>query len=264
MRMNEKGEEVWKQVAFDFDFTNDFRLEVSNLGQVRTFNKVAEGRILKGSMTEGYKVIRLKLYRHRDEKDQVKFDELKKEISELHKIRRNKIRKLDHPESVERITQLIQKKKASLSKRLLTNLKKRTINHHFMVHRLVATYFLPPPTEGQIIVTHLDYDKTNNVVTNLKWMTQEEHQLHQSANPKIIALKKYRKYMQKPRTKGMKLTSSQVIHIKLLLRRKKTSKQIAKQFNISEMQVWRIKSGENWANVQIPDADQLKYEKGNQ
>lgn len=259
--MNEYAEEIWKQVEFDFDFTNEFRLEVSNLGRVRTFNKLSDGRLLKGSLTEGYKVIRLKLFRHRDEKDQIKFDELKKEISDLYKIRREKKRKYESPESVERTTQLIQKKKASLSRRLHTNLKKRTIHHHFMVHRLVVTYFLPQPTKDQIIVAHLDYDKTNNVVSNLKWMTQEEHQEHQNKNPRLIALKKYRKYTQKPRTKGMKLTSTQVIHIKMLLRKKKPSKQIAKQFNISEMQVWRIKSGENWANIKIPEKSQLKYEK---
>ena len=42
----------------------------------------------------------------------------------------------------------------------------------------------------------------------------------------------------------MKLTSTQVMHIKVLLKRERPLKQIAKQFDISEMQVWRIKSGE--------------------
>ena len=122
-----------------------------------------------------------------------------------------------------------------------------------MIHRLVAAYFLPAPRPDQTIVAHLDYNKLNNSVTNLRWMNQEEHSLHQSKNPKVIAEKKWRKYKQKPRAKGMKLTSSQVIHIKLQLRRKKPAKQIARQFGISEMQVWRIKSGENWSSVKIPE-----------
>jgi hypothetical protein len=70
--------EIWKPITFDFEFTNNCRYEVSNWGRVRSFTKVADGRILKGSITEGYKIIRLKLYKPRDEKSQLKFDELKK------------------------------------------------------------------------------------------------------------------------------------------------------------------------------------------
>ena len=245
--------EEWKAVEFDFEFTNNTRFEISNLGNFRSFNKVSDGRILNGSLTEGFKVIRLKLYKPRDEKDQIIFDELKTEISELYKLRRMKKQHHSTPESIEVTTNHIEKKKAQLSKKLARNLKKRTVNHHFMVHRLVATYFLPPPKKDQTIVGHLNYNKLDNTVTNLRWMSQEENTLHQSKNPKVIEEKKWRKYNPKPRANGMKLTSTQVIHIKLLLRRNKPSKQIAKQFGISEMQVWRIKSGENWSSVKIPD-----------
>ncbi|MBP7982931.1 MAG: HNH endonuclease, partial [Kaistella sp.] len=235
--------EEWKTVEFDFEFTNKTRFEVSNCGNVRSFNKVSDGRILNGSLTEGFKVIRLKLYKPREEKEEQKFNVLKKEISALFAKRRETLRKNEIAET-QKLTELIEKKKTQLSKKLDRNLKKRTINHHFMIHRLVAAYFLPAPRPDQTIVAHLDYNKLNNSVTNLRWMNQEEHSLHQSKNPKVIAEKKWRKYKQKPRAKGMKLTSSQVIHIKLQLRRKKPAKQIARQFGISEMQVWRIKSGE--------------------
>ena len=244
--------EEWKTVEFDFEFTNKTRFEVSNCGNVRSFNKVSDGRILNGSLTEGFKVIRLKLYKPREEKEEQKFNVLKKEISALFAKRRETLRKNEIAET-QKLTELIEKKKTQLSKKLDRNLKKRTINHHFMIHRLVAAYFLPAPRPDQTIVAHIDYNKLNNSVTNLRWMNQEEHSLHQSKNPKVIAEKKWRKYKQKPRAKGMKLTSSQVIHIKLQLRRKKPAKQIARQFGISEMQVWRIKSGENWSSVKIPD-----------
>ena len=244
--------EEWKTVEFDFEFTNKTRFEVSNCGNVRSFNKVSDGRILNGSLTEGFKVIRLKLYKPREEKEEQKFNVLKKEISALFAKRRETLRKNEIAET-QKLTELIEKKKTQLSKKLDRNLKKRTINHHFMIHRLVAAYFLPAPRPDQTIVAHLDYNKLNNSVTNLRWMNQEEHSLHQSKNPKVIAEKKWRKYKQKPRAKGMKLTSSQVIHIKLQLRRKKPAKQIARQFGISETQVWRIKSGENWSSVKIPE-----------
>lgn len=253
MNENGLGKEIWKPVEFDFEFTNDCRFEVSNLGRVRSFNKVSDGRILKGSITEGYKVVRPKFYKPRNEKDEQKFDELKKELSALYKERREKIKNNDYAGRIERITKLIEKKKSELSKKLERNLKKRTINHHFLVHRLVAICFLPQPKPEETVVGHLDFDKLNNRVENLKWMTPEENRIHQNKSPHVIAEKKWRKYTQKPRAKGMKLTSTQVIHIKLQLKRKRPVKQIAKQFEISEMQVWRIKSGENWSHITIPD-----------
>lgn len=253
--MENKGlwKEVWKPVHLDFEFTNECRFEVSNWGRIKSFTKVASGRILKGSITEGYKVIRLKLYRARDAASDQKFTELKSEISALYKKRQHQIKKKSFSESIERTTKLIEKKKKDLSKKLADNLKKRTINHHFMVHRLVAAYFLEKPTQKETIVGHLDYDKLNNRVSNLKWMTPEENQTHQSKSPNVIAEKKLRKTKSKQRNVGLKLTSTQVMHIKLQLKRARPVKQIAKQFKVSEMQIWRIKSGENWAHVTIPD-----------
>jgi hypothetical protein len=49
--------EQWKTVWFDFEFTNDFRLEVSSFGRLRTFNKVSDGNLIKGSMINGYRIV---------------------------------------------------------------------------------------------------------------------------------------------------------------------------------------------------------------
>lgn len=45
---------------------------------------------------------------------------------------------------------------------------------YLRVHRLVAEAFIPNPN-GYDIVMHLDNDKTNNNVTNLKWGTVSEN-----------------------------------------------------------------------------------------
>jgi hypothetical protein len=53
---------------------------------------------------------------------------------------------------------------------------------------------------------------------------------------------------------GRKLTVTKVMLIKKLLARpeqKTRMKMIAKQFGVSEMQIRRIKSGENWSQVKV-------------
>lgn len=114
----------------------------------------------------------------------------------------------------------------------------------WLVHKLVATYFLPKPKEGQQFVIHKDYDKTNNHYDNLAWASQAEKTKHSVSSPKMMAINGVN------RQKGLKLTRTQVIHIKRLLQKGKTrNKMIAKQFGISEMALYRIKRGENWGHV---------------
>lgn len=110
------------------------------------------------------------------------------------------------------------------------------------VHKLIAEHFLEKK-ESEIFVIHLDYDKTNNHIDNLKWATKKEKEEHQFSNPEFKNAKR-RTYS--------KLTENQVRLIKRKIndpKRKTRMKMIAKQFGISEMQLYRIKSGENWASI---------------
>ena len=49
--------EIWKTVHFEFEFSNDYKLEVSNLGRLRSYNRINKGKILKGSIVSGYPII---------------------------------------------------------------------------------------------------------------------------------------------------------------------------------------------------------------
>lgn len=122
------------------------------------------------------------------------------------------------------------------------------------IHKLVAQYYLlPPPSEEYHFVLHLDYDKLNNHVRNLKYANKELVEKHLAKNPHYIEAKRLRKA--KPDRYNTKLSETEVIRLKKKIfdpNRKTRYKILAKQFGISEMQLYRIKTGENWGNVKVP------------
>ncbi len=50
-------------------------------------------------------------------------------------------------------------------------------NTNFAVHRIVANAFIPNPN-GYTEVNHKDYDKTNNCVENLEWVSSSQNKIH--------------------------------------------------------------------------------------
>lgn len=114
------------------------------------------------------------------------------------------------------------------------------------IHRLMAIHFLEKK-EDEIYVIHLDYDKLNNHIDNLKWATKREKELHQFKNPVFIEAVKNKKVNYKLDEGKVK-----IIKRKLASTKSKTRlKMIAKQFGVSDMQIHRIKTGENWGHVKI-------------
>ncbi len=114
-------------------------------------------------------------------------------------------------------------------------------NHSILVHYVIADLFLEKTDEDQVQVIHLDHDKYNNEVSNLRWATKDEAWAH---------FKKSEHYNEP--VKGHKLTIDRVRLIKRKIAEGKTKQGIlAKQFGLSEMAIYRMKTGKNWGHVKI-------------
>ncbi len=241
--------EKWKKVKFNYENSNNYQLEVSNLGRVRSKTQFSQGNILKGSMINGYKILKISFFKNRTEEAIKKFAKIERKIIKLTKV----IQELKELKEKNSIIQPLQDEhdelKKSLSISYQADTKARIIRHSELIHRLVATYFLNKPTKQQTIVSHLDHNKLNNQANNLKWMSPEENYVHRVKNPAVIAEFKSRGDVYRANNKTAKLSITKVMLLKKLLVEQKTTKQLAKQFKISEMQVLRIKNGQNWADV---------------
>ena len=126
-------------------------------------------------------------------------------------------------------------------------------NKNIFISKLVAEFFIPKTSEQQTYVLHLDRKRDNDDYRNLKWATREEMIEHSRKSPFVIQAK-INLLEHNLKSNGRKLTVTKVIHIKKLLAKPKQTtrlKMIAKQFGVSEMQIRRIKSGENWSQIKI-------------
>lgn len=117
---------------------------------------------------------------------------------------------------------------------------------NYYIHRLVAEYFCKQPSAKHAFVIHNDHKKDNNKATNLKWVRHEDQIDHAKKDPNVLD--------RLNPGEGPKLTSEKVKKIKLALFKSKkqpTLKALARQFKVSDMQIHRIKTGENWGHVKV-------------
>ncbi len=116
------------------------------------------------------------------------------------------------------------------------------------LHRLVGESFLGEPPENCDNVIHLDFNKWNNQVSNLKWVSKSEMFEHSRKSPKTaLAIEK-----RKGEITNSKLTATDVMRLKKKLKRGKNPLyKIAKEFGITHTQLNRIRRGENWGHIQV-------------
>lgn len=137
--------------------------------------------------------------------------------------------------------------------RLYYSNKGKRLQKAVLLYKLVAELFIPKTSEDQLYVIHIDRKKDHDHVKNLKWVNYEGKMEHYRSSPKVIAAKK-KLIEHNIKANGSKLTETTVIRLKKILldpNRKTRMKILAKQFGVSEMQLYRIKSGENWGHIKV-------------
>jgi hypothetical protein len=192
--------EVFKEISLD---EGDDKLQlfyaISNYGRLVSYrDKIENGRFIKGSLQDGYRVWHYRIYAGTGD---------------------NKV-----------------------------------FYRHRFFYKLVAEYFLPQPSAEQKYILHLNYVRSNDHVRNLKWATYEEMIAHRYHSPTAIKVRKKNLPKLLEAKGGRTLTETQVILLKRKLlnpNRKTKMKILARQFGVTEMQLYRIRSGENWGDVKV-------------
>jgi hypothetical protein len=103
-------------------------------------------------------------------------------------------------------------------------------NRHY-VHRLVATAHIPNP-ENKPFVDHIDGDRTNNRVSNLRWVTGKENALYGGERHGFAS--------QISAAKSASVHPARALEYKQLLSEGHSLREIARRYNTSHSAVSRV------------------------
>ena len=132
------------------------------------------------------------------------------------------------------------------------NTRQNGKNKALFLSREVAKAFLKKPSQKHKFIIHVDHDYLNDHVGNLKWATLKDHHTHTAQSPKSVLAREKRAITNSTHAKV--LTEKNVIALKRMIwdpKRKLSHKSLAEKFGVSEMQIYRIKSGEFWYHIKV-------------
>ncbi len=107
---------------------------------------------------------------------------------------------------------------------------------HRLVHRLVMLAFVGPPPEG-CETSHEDNDRSNNRLTNLRWATRQENQLHR---------RRYKTDPNGERQGIASITNSLATKIRERFKKLRNIVATAKEFGLSRYTVGRLVRGQTY------------------
>jgi DNA-binding CsgD family transcriptional regulator len=137
-----------------------------------------------------------------------------------------------------RIIQLSKNGKGYLGFRLYKN----GVAKSKVVHSLVAEIFIDNP-ENKPQVHHIDEDKMNNSINNLKWVTGKEHLVYNMDLGSIPKGENHNRAI---------LTELDVTRILSDEFKDKSNEEVAKIFNVHSRTIYSIRIGKNWKHLDLP------------
>ncbi|MBA3679754.1 MAG: hypothetical protein H0W73_00990 [Bacteroidetes bacterium] len=120
------------------------------------------------------------------------------------------------------------------------------------LYKEVAKAFLKKPSPKHKFVIHKDHNYLNDHADNLLWATQTEHRAHTTFSPNAILSRKKKAIVKSAHSQIFNEKS--IVTLKKMIwdpKRKLSFKQIAEKFGVSEMQIYRIKTGQFWYHVRV-------------
>lgn len=132
------------------------------------------------------------------------------------------------------------------------NTRQRGKNKAIFLYKEVATAFIKKPGSKHKFVIHKDHNYLNDHVDNLKWATHEEHRAHTTFSPKSVRAREKKAITTSTHAKV--LTEKSATALKKMIwdpKRKLSYKALAEKFGVSEMQIYRIKTGEFWYHIKV-------------
>ena len=110
------------------------------------------------------------------------------------------------------------------------------------VHRLVALAFVPNPN-GLPEVNHLDFDKQNNVSTNLEWVSARQNMLHSiEAGRQTAITNPNKRYKLSPED----VATIRAEYVRRAKGRPGNLSALAARFNVNTITIIRIANGKTW------------------
>lgn len=111
---------------------------------------------------------------------------------------------------------------------------------HFAMHRLIATHFIPNPRKNRE-VDHIDRNRLNNEIKNLRWVTPKENINHARNSEGVRMMCSFGE-----KNPGSKLKEHEVLSIRSDSRK---NKDIADQYNVSRRLISFIKNKQRWTHL---------------
>ena len=112
-------------------------------------------------------------------------------------------------------------------------------NKNYLIHRLVATKYIPNP-DNKPQVNHIDGNKDNNNVSNLEWVTAKENKVH-AVKHNLVA--------NGEKINLSKLTEDDIRFIRAHAKVDMKMKDLATKYNVSTKTIQNICQRKTWNHI---------------